>query len=173
MYRNRRVAALLRDDEPSQPDHRLQIPSPPAPAPLRRRLLQERPVVLSPAATSLRDEFRELYSSGNVRAPTLVRLAWRIRQAGDQAAAAVQDLAVDPSAPGFQANSARLLHNRFGYSRQEAHLYRLPVPVETHDGRRITMFPLRTRRSPQPTPTTRPSFLLGNATCPQISFSTR
>jgi hypothetical protein len=105
-------------------------------------LFQERPDVLSPAGTSLRDEFRELYSSGNVRAPTLVRLAWRIRQAGDQAAAAVQDLAVDPSTPGFQANSARLLHNRFGYSRQEEHLYRLPVPVETHDGRRITMFPL-------------------------------
>ena len=143
MYRNRRVAALLRDDEPSQPDHCLPIQPSPVPAPpLRRRLFQERPDVLSPAGTSLRDEFRELYSSGNVRAPTLVRLAWRIRQAGDQAAAAVQDLAVDPSTPGFQANSARLLHNRFGYSRQEEHLYRLPVPVETHDGRRITMFPL-------------------------------
>jgi len=144
MYRRSRVAALLRADAPDRlpAEPILQATVAPVAPPLRRRLLQEEPLVLSPAAARLRDEFQELYSSGAVRAPTLVKLAWHIREAGDQAPAAFRDLAIDPSTPGYIANSARLLHNRFGYSRQEQHLYRLPVPVDTLDGRRMTMIPI-------------------------------
>jgi len=144
MYRRNRVAALSRADAPDclPAEPILQAAVAPVAPPLRRRLLQEEPLVLSPAAARLRDEFQELYNSGAVRAPTLVKLAWHIREAGDQAPAAVRDLAIDPSTPGYIANSARLLHNRFGYSRQEQHLYRLPVPVDTLDGRRMTMFPI-------------------------------
>ena len=90
---------------------------------------------MSAGAHDLRNEFENLFLESGLPANRICRLAWLIKQAGEEAPRAVGDLALPPAQLGG-GNSSRHLSNKLGVSEAEAQMYRVRVPCMSAAGQR-------------------------------------